>query len=73
MKRKVNRTVSNKLKIDHWKIDNLIDYYVEEVLYVNRRYQRRLVWSLNDKQSLIDSIMDNIPLPALFFVEYEDF
>ena len=72
MERKGNRTVSNKLKIDRWRIDEILDYYFDNIIYVNRRYQRRLVWSLKEKQDLIDSIFENIPLPALLFVEYTE-
>lgn len=32
---------------------------------VNRRYQRKLVWSLEEKQKLIDSILEGYPIPLL--------
>lgn len=32
---------------------------------VNRRYQRKLVWSLSEKQHLIDSILEGYPIPLL--------
>ncbi|MBP9203717.1 MAG: DUF262 domain-containing protein [Kofleriaceae bacterium] len=32
---------------------------------VNRRYQRKLVWSLSEKQHLIDSVLEGYPIPLL--------
>lgn len=31
--------------------------YREDKLFVNRRYQRKLVWTLEEKQKLIESIL----------------
>lgn len=70
MRRERERTVRNKLGVVVWKIDNLFSSYYEDRLVVNRHYQRRLVWSLQEKKDLIDSIMDGIPLPAILMVEY---
>ena len=32
---------------------------------VNRRYQRKLVWTLEEKQKLVDSILEGYPIPLL--------
>lgn len=32
---------------------------------VNRKYQRKLVWTLNEKQKLIDSILHGYPIPLI--------
>jgi uncharacterized protein with ParB-like and HNH nuclease domain len=32
-------------------------------LIVNRQYQRKLVWTIYEKQKLIDSILKDYPLP----------
>lgn len=34
---------------------------------VNRRYQRKLVWTIEEKQKLIDSILHGYPLPLFLF------
>lgn len=34
---------------------------------VNRQYQRKLVWSLKEKQKLIDSILKGYPIPLIIF------
>ena len=38
-------------------------------LLVNRRYQRKLVWTVEEKQKLIDSILLGYPLPLIFLAE----
>ncbi|WP_284720394.1 GmrSD restriction endonuclease domain-containing protein [Polyangium sorediatum] len=34
---------------------------------VNRRYQRKLVWTLNEKRKLIDSLLHGYPIPLFLF------
>ena len=36
-------------------IQSVYTWYREDKLYVNRRYQRKLVWTLEEKQKLIES------------------
>ena len=50
----------------------IYDWYRQRKLLVNRRYQRKLVWSLEEKQKLIDSILLGYPLPLIFLAETED-
>lgn len=45
--------------------------YAEHRLSVNRRYQRKLVWSEQEKQHLIDSIEQELPVP-LFMLAKSD-
>ena len=40
-------------------------YRVKELFWVNRRYQRKLVWTAPEKQKLIDSILSGYPLPLI--------
>lgn len=37
----------------------------KEMLLVNRRYQRKLVWTISEKQKLIDSILSKYPVPLI--------
>ncbi len=37
----------------------------KELFWVNRRYQRKLVWTRAEKQKLIDSILSGYPLPLI--------
>lgn len=55
-----------------WHFRNLIIDYVEDKIFVNRRYQRKLVWTIREKCDLIDSIMNNIPIPTLFIAKYDE-
>lgn len=43
--------------------------YRDDKLMVNRKYQRKLVWTLEEKQSLIDSILNDYPIPLILFAE----
>nr|WP_315024891.1 DUF262 domain-containing protein [uncultured Aminipila sp.] len=45
------------------------ELYRKNALYVNRRYQRKLVWSIKEKQSLIDSIIKKYPIPLILLAE----
>jgi len=38
---------------------------------VNRTYQRKLVWTLEEKIRLIDSILKNYPIPLILLVQTE--
>lgn len=52
-------------------IQSIYTWYRENKLYVNRRYQRKLVWTLEEKQKLIESILNKYPIPAILFAERE--
>ncbi|NMO37894.1 DUF262 domain-containing protein [Streptomyces sp. GMY01] len=41
----------------------------DDSLLVNRRYQRKLVWSVTEKQLLIDSILGGYPIPLILLAE----
>lgn len=43
--------------------------YRDGKLLVNRRYQRKLVWTEPEKRNLIDSIMRGIPIPLILLAE----
>lgn len=42
-------------------IQTIYTMLTDDKLYVNRRYQRKLVWTLEEKQKLIESIQKKIP------------
>lgn len=50
-------------------IQSLYAMYREDRLFVNRRYQRKLVWTLEEKQRLIESIVKRYPIPAILIAE----
>ena len=45
----------NNTRVEGKRIEAIYTDFREGKLEVNRRYQRKLVWSLDQKQSLIDS------------------
>lgn len=52
-------------------IQSLYSMYADDKLFVNRRYQRKLVWTLEEKQKLIESILKKYPIPAILVAERE--
>lgn len=40
--------------------------------YVDRRYQRKLVWTLEEKQKLVDSILCEFPVPLVLLAKRSD-
>ena len=53
-------------------IQSAYSWHSDRRLYVNRRYQRKLVWTLLEKQKLVESIMNKYPIPAILLAEKED-
>ena len=49
-------------------VQSLYDDYRNGTLIVNRRYQRKLVWSVEEKKELIHSILCDYPVPGLVAV-----
>ncbi len=52
-------------------IQSLYAWYSEGKLFVNRRYQRKLVWTLAEKQKLVESVLKKYPVPAILLAERE--
>src|SRR5689334_7976846 len=52
-------------------IQSLYSWYHDNKLFVNRRYQRKLVWTLEEKQKLIEAILKKYPVPAILLAETE--
>lgn len=50
-------------------VQALYRHYRDGSLVVNRQYQRKLVWTVAEKQRLIDSILHDYPLPLFLFAE----
>ncbi|WP_406549476.1 DUF262 domain-containing protein [Cronobacter malonaticus] len=59
---------NENLDIDSRTTEQLYDWFLKGNLIVNRRYQRKLVWSLEEKTSLISSMLQQYPIPLLLFV-----
>jgi hypothetical protein len=53
-------------------VQTIYNWYRDGALYVNRKYQRKLVWTLIEKQKLIDSILRGYPIPLVLLAERRD-
>ena len=50
-------------------IQRIYNFYRNEWFVVNRRYQRKLIWSIDEKRALIDSIIKTYPIPLILLSE----
>lgn len=50
-------------------IQRIYEYYTHNRLLVNRRYQRKLVWNIEEKSAFIDSIINGYPVPLILLAE----
>lgn len=57
------------LSIKGESIQSLYGSFLSKQFLVNRRYQRKLVWSIEEKRSFIDSIIKGYPVPLVLLAE----
>lgn len=53
-------------------VEEIYRRYTQDKYQINRRYQRKLVWGNKEKEKLIDSLCNNIPIPLILLAEVED-
>lgn len=46
-------------------VQKIFELYTENKLVVNRRYQRKLVWTIKEKEKFIDSLVNGYPIPMV--------
>jgi len=61
-----------KLSSQPTSIQTLYGWFRSDKLSINRRYQRKLVWTLEEKQKLIDSLLQHFPVPAILLASAND-
>ncbi len=67
------RTVTDELKVEKITIYKFYkEQYKKDLFYVNRKYQRKLVWTLQEKKDLIDTIYRKYPIPMFLIASYID-
>jgi hypothetical protein len=59
----------SELSVRTESIQWLYSLYIGNKFRVNRRYQRKLVWGVEEKQRLIDSIIKDLPIPLFLVAE----
>ncbi len=52
-------------------VERVYDNYTARRFLVNRRYQRKLIWTIDEKRSLIDSLVRGYPLPLILLGDVE--
>ena len=62
-------TQSTHLIVRPDSIQKLYTEYLPQRFAVNRRYQRKLVWTVEEKRALIDSILRDLPVPLILVAE----
>ena len=61
--------MQNELVVRSEPVQRVFGFYKEGRLIVNRRYQRKLVWNVEEKQNFIDSILEGFPVPIFLFAD----
>lgn len=64
-------SVQRELSIRSESIQRIYNFYINSLFYVNRRYQRKLVWTIEEKRAFIDSILKGFPVPIILLAESE--
>lgn len=65
------RTVADELNVRGTYILDTFNDFLNDVFWVNRKYQRKLVWTLKEKQDFIDTILHNYPVPIFLLAKYK--
>ncbi|MFJ7157900.1 DUF262 domain-containing protein [Streptomyces sp. NPDC101118] len=60
---------AGELTVRSESVQRLYAFYIADRFRVNRRYQRKLVWSVEEKQRLIDSLLKDLPIPLILVAE----
>lgn len=50
-------------------VERVYGNFNERRYVVNRRYQRKLIWTIEEKQNFIDSIIKGFPVPLILLAE----
>ncbi|MFG1734590.1 DUF262 domain-containing protein [Paenibacillus sp. 843] len=69
MEKKNLPSTQRELSIRSETIQRLYNFYQNELFIVNRRYQRKLIWTIDEKRKFIDSIIKGYPVPLLLLAD----
>lgn len=62
--------MQTNLSIKSITVQNIYSQYLSGYYIINRRYQRKLVWSIAEKEKFIDSILNGFPIPMILGANY---
>ena len=60
---------TTELSVQGESLLQLYSLYTQTRYLVNRRYQRKLVWSVEEKAKLVDSVLKRLPIPLILLAE----
>ncbi|MEY8212951.1 MAG: DUF262 domain-containing protein [Colwellia sp.] len=63
--------MQGSLSIKSVTVQNIYSQYLSGQYIINRRYQRKLVWTLNEKEKFIDSLINGYPIPMIIAANYK--
>lgn len=61
--------VQQELIVRGEQVERVYINYRDNKYVVNRQYQRKLIWTIEEKQSFIDSIIQGYPIPIILLAE----
>ena len=64
-----NASIQTDLSIRNESVQRIFNFYKSDLLFVNRRYQRKLIWTIDEKQRFIDSLVIGLPVPLILLAE----
>ncbi|MFN1128607.1 DUF262 domain-containing protein [Lelliottia nimipressuralis] len=62
-------TLQQELIVRGEQVERVFINYQDKKYVVNRQYQRKLIWTIEEKQSFIDSIIKGFPIPIILLAE----
>lgn len=64
--------IQEELSIKAMTISQIYSLYCSEKLIVNRKYQRKLCWTIEEKRNFLDTIENGLPVPMFLFAATEN-
>ncbi len=61
--------IQQELTVRGEPVERIYIGYVNKKYVVNRRYQRKLIWTIEEKQNFIDSIINGYPIPIVLLAD----
>lgn len=62
-------TIKQDLTNRNESVERVYGFYAANRFLVNRRYQRKLVWSIEEKRAFIDSLRQSFPVPLILLAD----
>src|SRR5690606_10581302 len=63
--------ISSGLTIQGTHVQTIYTDFINQRLLVNRNYQRKLVWTIEEKRNFIDTLTKGLPIPLFLLAEVQ--